>query len=357
MKLNEFWKMGTFTRSHNAMRNRLFLLATLLSCAVFTSARAQPIIWNIKAILPDGRTLDVKAFGPDGKPIPVKALDGGDTHLMDVKALTDGGQLPIKVIASDDAFLPVKAITAEGKLWDVKAIAPDGTKLDVKGVARAGHIIHIKAIGPDLELYGVKAISPAGIIHDIKGIRTTDKPAEATVNGVQVAAHIKALPQAVAADEDPIWNVKAIGTDGHFIPVKALDKNGGIHNVKAFMENGDRWIMDVKALIDGRKAAVKMLVSEDPLIPVKAIAADGTIYDIKALAPDGRKLDVKGTTQDGNIIHLKAIDGDRQLGVKAVSPHGAQYDVKGLKFMKEKQEGLENGIPFRAHVKAVPPAE
>lgn len=334
----------------------LFALVSI-TFGLTTTAQDAARIWNIKAIMPNGTTLDVKAFGADGRPNDVKALQRGDTHLLDIKALVVGAELPIKVIDSDDAFMPVKAITSDGKLMDVKAIALDGTKLDVKGIARSGHIIHIKAIGPDRELYGVKAISPEGRMHDVKGVKMTDGAEEGQVNGVRFAAHIKALPQGLATDEDFIWNVKAIGADGHSLPVKALDKNGGVHDVKAFMENGDRWIMDIKALIDGKKASVKMLLSEEALIPVKAVGEDGTIYDIKALTPDGRKLDVKGTAQEGNIIHLKAIDGNEQLGVKAISHKGAQYDVKGIKFSSEKSEGQVDGVAFRAHVKALPPLE
>ena len=334
----------------------LFALATI-AFGLTASSQGTARIWNVKAVMPNGTTLDLQAFGTDGKPNDVKALERGDAHLLDIRALIGGIELPIKVIASDDAFLPVKAITADGKLMDVKAIATDGTKLDVKGIARSGHIIHIKAVGPERELYGVKAISPEGRMHDVKGVKMTDGPDEGEVNGVRIAANIKALPQALATDEDFIWNVKAIGTDGHSIPVKALDKSGGVHDVKAFMENGDRWIMDIKAIIDGKKVPVKMLVSDDPLIPVKAVGADGTIYDIKALASDGRKLDVKGTAQDGNIIHLKAIDGDKRLGVKAISHKGAQYDVKGLRFSSDKAEGQVNGTAIRAHVKAIPPLE
>ena len=64
----------------------------------------------------------------------------------------------------------------------------------MKGVERNGSIVHIKALGPNGQ-YGVKAISPAGHVHDVKGLKMLDSEVEATVNGVQVAAHVKALPQ------------------------------------------------------------------------------------------------------------------------------------------------------------------
>jgi hypothetical protein len=38
-------------------------------------------------------------------------------------------------------------------------------------------------------------------LHDIKGVKMTRDPVEATINGVAVAAHIKALPQVPAASK------------------------------------------------------------------------------------------------------------------------------------------------------------
>jgi hypothetical protein len=321
-------------------------------------AQTQPRIWNIKAVLPTGHTLAIKAFDAEGKPHDVKALENGDTHLMDVKALVGDQQLPIKVIASDDAFAPVKAIGADGRLWDVKAIDAEGNKLDVKGVSRAGRIIHIKALGPQREIYGVKAISPDGLMRDVKGVKMNDDPVEATINGVKVSAHVKAVVHATDGDGDPIWNVKCVQPDGQTLDIKALDKDGGVHDVKAFEENSNTTFLDIKALINGDKVAVKILVTGDERSPVKAIGADGTIYDIKALTPEGKRLDVKGVGRSGNIYHIKVIseNGDR-MAVKAISPHGLFYDVKGLKFSSEDEEMRLNGVAVRAHVKALPQVE
>ena len=72
-----------------------------------------------------------------------------------------------------------------------------GKRLDVKGVQRSGAIIDIKAIGPDGQYYGVKAISPRGNLYDVKGIKMMEDRVEARIHGVDVAAHIKALPQVI----------------------------------------------------------------------------------------------------------------------------------------------------------------
>jgi len=161
---------------------------------------AEFTIWHIKAVHPEGRLLDIKAVDKDGKRHDVKALEEqGNRHVMDIKALMDGKRLPVKILVSDDKFAPVKAIGPDGTIYDIKAFTPDGTKLDVKGVSRSGSIYHIKAIAPDGTFYGVKAISPGGVLHDVKGVKMRKEPVEATINGVDVAAHVKALPQVSGA--------------------------------------------------------------------------------------------------------------------------------------------------------------
>src|SRR4029078_1079930 len=73
-----------------------------------------------------------------------------------------------------------------------------------------------------------------------------------------------------AADET-IWHVKAISPEGRILDVKALDKDGNICDGKAVPRNGDYHLMDIKAIKDGKKLPVKMLLSHDANIPVKAI--------------------------------------------------------------------------------------
>jgi len=65
----------------------------------------------------------------------------------------------------------------------------------VKGVRQSGNIIHINAISENKELYNIEAISPNGWLNDVKGVKMLKTPVEVVVNGVEVFAHIKAIPQ------------------------------------------------------------------------------------------------------------------------------------------------------------------
>jgi hypothetical protein len=176
----------------------LLIICTILS--VFTPCRAEEKIWHIKAIHPEGRLLDVKAIDKQGKIHAIKAIQEDDNfHLLDIKALVNGSKLPVKILVSDDKYAPVKAIGEGGTIFDVKALTAEGQKLDVKGIKRSGNIIHIKAVGPGETFYGVKALSPEGRVYDVKGIKMSKDREETKVNGVSVAAHVKALPPAPEA--------------------------------------------------------------------------------------------------------------------------------------------------------------
>jgi hypothetical protein len=315
------------------------------------------VVWHIKAVHPEGRFIDVKALDADGNIYDIKAFqEGGQHQVMDVKALFDGKKMPVKILVSEDAYAPVKAIGEDGTIYDIKALL-EGERLDVKGVRRAGNIIDIKAIGKAGEFYGVKAISPEGQLNDVKGVKMEEGDLEATLHGVAVHAHIKALPQAEGSGDIATWHVKAIHPGGWTLDVKALDANVNIYDVKALQDAGQRQLMDVKALFGGEKYPVKILVSNDTLAPVKALGPDGTIYDIKALTPDGVRLDVKGVRHAGNIIDIKAIGPDGAFyGVKAISPAGLLNDLKGVKMSTDTREGTVNGVDINAHVKALPQA-
>lgn len=153
-------------------------------------------IWHIKAVHPEGRFLDVKALDKDGNIYDVKAIqDAGQRQLMDIKALIGGVRLPVKILVSTDEYAPVKAIGEDGTIFDIKALTSGGERLDVKGVSRAGNIIDIKAINNEGTFYGIKAISPEGKLNDVKGVKMFPSDLETTINGVEVHAHIKALPQ------------------------------------------------------------------------------------------------------------------------------------------------------------------
>ena len=157
---------------------------------------AGEIIWNVKAIHPEGRTLDVKALDVEGNLHDVKAIQDSDQRqFLDIKAIFGEDKLPVKMLVSDNQYAPVKAIGDDGTIYDIKAITPDGRKLDVKGVSRSGNIIHIKAIDKEGTFYGIKAISPDGQLNDVKGVKMHKEDRELIVNGVEVYAHVKALPQ------------------------------------------------------------------------------------------------------------------------------------------------------------------
>ncbi len=314
------------------------------------------IIWHIKAIHPEGRAIDVKALDKDGNIYDVKAIQDSDQrHLMDVKAIVGGNNLPVKILVSDHNYAPVKAIGEDGTLYDIKALTPEGDKLDVKGISSSGNIIHIKAISKEGVFYGIKAISPEGQLNDVKGVKMSKEKLESTINGVEVHAHIKAMPQGGCIGDYSIWHIKAIHPEGRTIDVKALDKDGNIYDVKAIQDSDQRHLLDVKAMVGENNLPVKILVSDGKYAPVKAIGEDGTLYDIKALTAEGGKLDVKGVSSSGNIIHIKAISKEGAFyGIKAISPEGQLNDVKGVKMSKERIELMVNGVEVHAHIKALP---
>jgi hypothetical protein len=176
------------------------LLSVILTLLAFSRVEAQDEkIWHVKAIHPEGVLLDVKAIDEDGKIHGIKAIETqGNVHLLDIKALVGDQRLPVKVLpkSATDQYEPVKAIALDGTIYAIKALTKDGEKLDVKGVKRSGNIVHIKAVAKDGSFYGIKAISPEGRVYDIKGIKMSNEKVEGKANGVDFAAHIKALPQA-----------------------------------------------------------------------------------------------------------------------------------------------------------------
>jgi hypothetical protein len=317
---------------------------------------AKVIIWHIKAIHPEGRIIDVKAFDKDGNIYDVKGVkDSNQRQFIDIKAFVGEEKLPIKILVSDDKYSPVKAIGKDGTLYDIKALTPEGDKLDVKGVSRAGNIINIKAIDKEGAFYGIKAISPEGQLNDVKGVKMSKENLELMVNGVEVYAHIKALPQTGCVSDNSIWHIKVFHSEGRIIDVKAFDKDGKIYDVKAIQDSNQQQLIDIKALVGEEKIPIKILVSNDKYFPVKAIGKDGTVYDIKALTPEGDKLDVKGVGRAGNIINIKAIDKNGAFyGIKAMSPEGLLNDVKGIKVSKVNVELIVNGVEVYAHIKALP---
>ena len=153
------------------------------------------IYWAVKAYHPDAKLLRVKAFDGQGNYYDVKAIQGSDdTSLLNVKALVDGKHLPIKlIIIEDDRYHPLKAITEDGKIMDIRAMTEEGLKLPIKGVSKTGNIIHLRAIDDGLEYYNIIAISPFGDVNQVKGLKMMDSDVEATISGVKIYAHVKAI--------------------------------------------------------------------------------------------------------------------------------------------------------------------
>ncbi len=151
------------------------------------------------------------------------------------------------------------------------------------------------------------------------------------------------------------WNVKAYSSTWGLLKVKAIDKDGNIHDVKAIQDSDDTSILNVKALVDGQRLPIKLIVKKnDKLYPVKAIAQDGSILDIKAITDDGEIIDVKGFSRSGNIVHIRAISPQPIMySVIAVAPDGRVNHVKGIKMMEDEVETIINGVEVFAHVKAL----
>lgn len=162
-----------------------------------TGCSSDSFIWHIKAIHPEGYTLDVKALDKSGNLFDIKAIHNSNQRsLLDIKAfIGDALQLPVKVIRIADGQLSAKAIAENGDLYDIKAIDKDGKQLDVIGSGRAGNLVHIKALNQEGEMYGVKAISPDGELNAVKGVKMLKEELELEISGVKIFAHIKAVPQ------------------------------------------------------------------------------------------------------------------------------------------------------------------
>jgi len=154
------------------------------------------IIWNINAITLDGNKLEIIVIDEEGNHFDIKAIQDSEQHcFLNIRAIVNNNELPVKVLISDEEYSPVKAISRDGILYDIKAITEDGAILDIKGISRSGNIVDIKAISANGDFYTVKAISPKGDENVVKGIKIFDRPTELTMRGNKVYAHIKAITQ------------------------------------------------------------------------------------------------------------------------------------------------------------------
>jgi hypothetical protein len=164
------------------------------------------------------------------------------------------------------------------------------------------------------------------------------------------------MPICLMSQSD-IWSVKAVADNGNTLPINAYFEDGTPVPVYAIYDEGNDHFMDVKAVHNGVKISIKLLTSDNILVPVKGISDNGDIMDVKAVDTDGTILDVKGVSRDGNTINIAAIQGGSNLPLIAISPEGVKRDVKGIKFLAEKIEMEFGDLKVISHVKALPTIE
>ena len=158
-----------------------------------------------------------------------------------------------------------------------------------------------------------------------------------------------------AEQEEILWEIKAYKIFETLLDVKAIDKNGKMHDIRAIQNSEDESILDVKAFVDGERLPVKLIIkNNERYYPLKAIDGDGNLIDIKAITPDGKILPVKGVSKTGNVVHLRAIMDDHLFyDIIAMSPDISFNHVKGIKMTDNPVEGIVNGVSIFAHVKSI----
>ncbi len=162
------------------------------------------------------------------------------------------------------------------------------------------------------------------------------------------------LPFCVLA-QNSTWAVKAVTKKGEALPVNVYLEDGTTVPVFAIYADGNDHFMDVKGVHNGKIISVKLVRTDDILIPVKGITETGNILKVKAEDSMGNILDVKGVTRDGNTINVAAVtaEGD-YIPLKAISPEGVERNVKGVKFMLDNVEMEVGNAKILAHLKAFP---
>ena len=162
------------------------------------------------------------------------------------------------------------------------------------------------------------------------------------------------LPFCVLA-QNSTWAVKAVAKGGEVLPVNVYLEDGTPVPVFAIYADGNDHFMDVKGVHNGKIISIKLLQTDDLLIPVKGITETGDILKVKAEDSMGNILDVKGVSRDGNAINIAAVkeEGD-YIPLKAISPEGVERNVKGLKFKRDNVELDVGDIKILAHLKALP---
>lgn len=168
---------------------------------------------------------------------------------------------------------------------------------------------------------------------------------------------IMLVPLCVLA-QSATWSVHAVTNGGKALPVSVYLEDGTEIPVVAIFEEGNDHFMDVKGIHNGKKISIKLVLTNDVLIPVKGVTEDGTILRVKAEDENGKILDVKGVSRDGNTINVAAVRGEgKYIALKAISPEGVERSVKGVKFLGENVEMKIGDVKVLAHLKALPTIE
>ena len=164
-----------------------------------------------------------------------------------------------------------------------------------------------------------------------------------------------ARSQDATAENVIYWDIKAVFPGDTLLELKAIDKDGNQHDIKAIQDSHDISLLSVKAIVNGETLPIKMIVRRnDPYYPIKAIDYEGKILDVKAIGKNGEIYDVKGTTRMGSIVEVRAIDKDqKQHNVISISPEHRVNHVKGLKMFNEEVEATIRGVKIFAHVKSL----
>ncbi|MCB0484731.1 MAG: hypothetical protein KDC47_00910 [Flavobacteriaceae bacterium] len=351
---------------------RFLLLSVLLLVTSFTTnvkeendtqstaTYFKDALWQVKAVHPEGYFLDVRAVDVYGNAFEVKALQDTDQKsFMDVIAIVENKMIPIKILINDGKFAPVKAISDDGTTFTIKAITKTGDRINLKGVRRSGNIVHIRAVNLNGSHYSIKAISPNGEINDVRGVKISGKDLEYSAKGINVYAHVKAMPQTGDIGDNFLWHIVGVDPNGYLININAYDSKGNSYSIKAIQDSDQRSLLDVKVFYnENEQLSVKLILTNDKLIPIKAIGEKGELFDIMATLQNGEKMRIFGQKVSGNIIPLHIYNAKNEIvyQIKAISPEGELNDVKGVKILRQPLEMDLNGVSVYAHVKALSPS-
>ena len=61
----------------------------------------------------------------------------------------------------------------------------------------------------------------------------------------------------ISEPNEILWNVCAIHPAVNFLDIKAIDKDGNRYDVKAIQNSDQRYLIDIKALINGKDCQLK----------------------------------------------------------------------------------------------------